>query len=200
MNEIERLIVALEEKKIKYNSDNFLLIEDSKNFEDEIASAFDLKNSESRKNDLQNIINHDLEFVSRSREDISKVILSSSSDVANRIIPAFKYNLLFDLELYNLPNHYDIWKETSSVSDLEGTYGLEFPILVNRINLGNKDFFSYSPESKINYSLGFDLINFINYGNNYFGLLGEYNYTGNQIRIQPINVSFSEGRLIQSLN
>jgi len=200
MNEIERLIFALEEKKIKYNSDNFLLIEDSKNFEDEIASAFDLKNSESRKNDLQNIINHDLEFVSRSREDISKVILSSSSDVANRIIPAFKYNLLFDLELYNLPNHYDIWKETSSVSDLEGTYGLEFPILVNRINLGNKDFFSYSPESKINYSLGFDLINFINYGNNYFGLLGEYNYTGNQIRIQPINVSFSEGRLIQSLN
>ncbi len=200
MNEIERLIVALEEKKIKYNSDNFLLIEDSKNFEDEIASAFDLKNSERRKNDLQNIINHDLEFVSRSREDISKVILSSSSDVANRIIPAFKYNLLFDLELYNLPNHYDIWKETSSVSDLEGTYGLEFPILVNRINLGNKDFFSYSPESKINYSLGFDLINFINYGNNYFGLLGEYNYTGNQIRIQPINVSFSEGRLIQSLN
>ena len=200
MNEIERLIVALEEKKIKYNSDNFLLIEDSKNFEDEIASAFDLKNSESRKNDLQNIINHDLEFVSRSREDISKVILSSSSDVANRIIPAFKYNLLFDLELYNLPNHYDIWKETSSVSDLEGTYGLEFPILVNRINLGNKDFFSYSPESKINYSLGFDLINFINYGNNYFGLLGEYNYMGNQIRIQPINVSFSEGRLIQSLN
>ena len=163
MNEIERLIVALEEKKIKYNSDNFLLIEDSKNFEDEIASAFDLKNSESRKNDLQNIINHDLEFVSRSREDISKVILSSSSDVANRIIPAFKYNLLFDLELYNLPNHFDIWKETSSISDLEGTYGLEFPILVNRINLGNKDFFSYSPESKINYSLGFDLINFINY-------------------------------------
>ena len=57
MNEIERLIVALEEKKIKYNSDNFLLIEDSKNFEDEIASAFDLKNSESRKNDLQNIAN-----------------------------------------------------------------------------------------------------------------------------------------------
>ena len=95
--------------------------------------------------------------------------------------------------------HYDIWKETSSVSDLEGTYGLEFPILVNRINLGNKDSFSYSPESKINYSLGFDLINFINYGNNYFGLLGEYNYTGNQIRIQPINVSFSEGRSIASV-
>ena len=200
INEIEKLILTLKEKEIKYNSDNFLLIEDSRNFEDEIASAFNLINSEKRKNDLQNVINQDLKFVSRSREDISKVILSSSSDVANRIVPAFKYNLLFDLELYNLPNHFDIWKETSSISDLEGTYGLEFPILVNRINLGNRNFFSYSPESKINYSLGFDLINFINYGNNYFGLLGEYYYSKNQIRIQPINVSFSEGRLIQSLN
>ena len=200
INEIEKLILTLKEKEIKYNSDNFLLIEDSRNFEDEIATAFNLKNSEKRKNDLQNIINQDLNFVSRSREDISKVILSSSSDVANRIVPAFKYNLLFDLELYNLPNHFDIWKETSSISDLEGTYGLEFPILVNRINLGNRNFFSYSPESKINYSLGFDLINFVNYGNNYFGLLGEYYYSKNQIRIQPINVSFSQGKLIQSLN
>ena len=200
INEIEKLILTLKEKEIKYNSDNFLLIEDSRNFENEIASAFNLINSEKRKNDLQNVINQDLKFVSRSREDISKVILSSSSSVANRIVPAFKYNLLFDLELYNLTNHFDIWKETSSISDLEGTYGLEFPILVNRINLGNRNFFSYSPESKINYSLGFDLINFVNYGNNYFGLLGEYYYSKNQIRIQPINVSFSQGKLIQSLN
>ena len=200
INEIEKLRFTLKGKEIKYNRDNFLLIEDSKNFEDEIASAFDLKNSEKRRNDLQKTIDQDLKFISRSRKDISKVILSSSSDIANRIIPAFKYNLLFDLEIYNLPNHFDVWKETSSMSDLEGTYGLEFPILVNRINLGNKNFFSYSPESKINYSLGFDLINFINHGNNYFGLLGAYYYSKNQIKIQPINVSFEEGKLIQSLN
>ena len=200
INEIEKLRFALKGKEIKYNPDNFLLIEDSKNFEDEIASAFDLKNSEKRGNDLQKTIGQDLKFISRSRKDISKVFLSSSSDIANRIIPAFKYNLLFDLEIYNLPNHFDVWKETSSMSDLEGTYGLEFPILVNRINLGNKNFFSYSPESKINYSLGFDLINFINRGNNYFGLLGAYYYSKNQIKIQPVNVSFEEGKLIQSLN
>jgi len=200
INEIEKLRFALKGEEIKYNPDNFLLIEDSKNFEDEIASAFDLRNSEKRRNDLQKTIGQDLKFISRSRKDISKVFLSSSSDIANRIIPAFKYNLLFDLEIYNLPNHFDVWKETSSMSDLEGTYGLEFPILVNRINLGNKNFFSYSPESKINYSLGFDLINFINHGNNYFGLLGAYYYSKNQIKIQPINVSFEEGKLIQSLN
>ena len=200
IDEIEKLRFTLKRKEIKFYPDNFLLIEDSKNFEDEIASAFDLKNSEKRRNDLQKTIDQDLKFISRSRKDISKVFLSSSSDIANRIIPAFKYNLLFDLEIYNLPNHFDVWKETSSMSDLEGTYGLEFPILVNRINLGNKNFFSYSPESKINYSLGFDLINFINRGNNYFGLLGAYYYSKNQIKIQPINVSFEEGKLIQSLN
>ena len=101
INEIEKLILTLKEKEIKYNSDNFLLIEDSRNFENEIASAFNLINSEKRKNDLQNVINQDLKFVSRSREDISKVILSSSSDIANRIVPAFKYNLLFNRFLYH---------------------------------------------------------------------------------------------------
>ena len=49
INEIEKLILTLKEKEIKYNSDNFLLIEDSRNFEDEIASAFNLINSEKRK-------------------------------------------------------------------------------------------------------------------------------------------------------
>ena len=49
INEIEKLILTLKEKEIKYNSDNFLLIEDSRNFENEIASAFNLINSEKRK-------------------------------------------------------------------------------------------------------------------------------------------------------
>ena len=49
INEIEKLILTLKEKEIKYNSDNFLLIEDSRNFEDEIASAFNLINSEKKK-------------------------------------------------------------------------------------------------------------------------------------------------------
>ena len=72
INEIEKLILTLKEKEIKYNSDNFLLIEDSRNFENEIASAFNLINSEKRKNDLQNVINQDLKFVSRSEKIFPK--------------------------------------------------------------------------------------------------------------------------------
>jgi len=200
INEIEKLSNTLKSNEISFQNSEFLLIDESNNFENKIAEAFDLNNSKNRKEDLERVINDSLKFVSRSRVDISKVIVSSSSDIANRLIPAFKYNLLFDLEIYNLPNHYDVWKETSSPEDLEGTFGLEYPVLLNRINLGTKDFYSYSPESKINYSLGFDLINFLNYGNGYFGLLGEYNFVNNKIEISPINVSFQKGNFIQSLN
>ena len=200
IDEIEKLVTNLKNNNNYYDTNAFLLIEGTNDFESEIAKVFDIKNSEKRKNNLQRLINKDLKFISRSRKDVKKVIVSSSSDIANRIIPAFKYNLLFDLEIYNLPNHYDVWKETSAPSDLEGTFGLEYPILVNKINLGSKDFFSYSPESKINYSLGFDLINFLNYGNGYFGLLGEYNYKENEVKISPINISFEEGNLVQNLN
>ncbi len=200
IEEIEKLVTILETNNNYYDSDAFILIDGTNDFENEIAKVFNMKNSEQRKNNLQRLIDKDLKFISRSRKDISKVIVSSSSDIANRLIPAFKYNLLFDLEIYNLPNHYDVWNETSSPSDLEGAFGLEYPILINKINLGSQNFFSYSPESKINYSLGFDLINFLNYGNGYFGLLGEYNYKENEVIVRPINVLFKEGNLIQSLN
>ena len=199
IGEIENLVSYLKNNN-NYDSNAFLLIQETNNFENEIAKVFDLENSENRKLNLERLVNKDLKFISRSRKDIKKVIVSSSSDVANRIIPAFKYNLLFDLEIFNLPNHYDVWKETSNPSDFEGTSGLEYPILINKINLGTEGFFSYSPESKINYSLGFDLINFLNYGNGYFGLLGEYNYIENEVKISPINISFQEGKLIQGLN
>ena len=200
IDEIEKLVTNLENNNSYYDTNGFLLIDSTNDFENEIAKVFDIKNSEKRKNNLQRLINKDLKFISRSRKDVKKVIVSSSSDIANRIIPAFKYNLLFDLEIYNLPNHYDVWKETSAPSDFEGTSGFEYPILVNKINLGTERFFSYSPESKINYSLGFDLINFLNYGNGYFGLLGEYNYKENEVKISPINISFEEGNLVQNLN
>ena len=199
IGEIENLVSYLKNNN-NYDPNAFLLIQETNNFENEIAKVFDLENSENRKLNLERLVNKDLKFISRSRKDIKKVIVSSSSDVANRIIPAFKYNLLFDLEIFNLPNHYDVWKETSNPSDFEGTSGLEYPILINKINLGTEGFFSYSPESKINYSLGFDLINFLNYGNGYFGLLGEYNYIENEVKISPINISFQEGKLIQGLN
>ena len=72
--------------------------------------------------------------------------------------------------------------------------------LLNKVNLGAVNFHKYSPEEKIYYSLGFDLINSINYGNGYFGLLGNYHYDGETITIRPLKVSFKAGKVIQELN
>jgi hypothetical protein len=136
----------------------------------------------------------------RYRKDITSVIVSSSSNIAKRIVPAFKYNLLFGIQIYNLPNHFDSWNQTASFDDLEDTQGLEYPILLNKVNLGAVNFYKYSPEEKIYYSLGFDLINSINFGNGYFGLLGNYYYDGQTITIRPLKVSFKAGKVVQELN
>jgi hypothetical protein len=184
----------------KISEDSFALIDGSKNFESQIASLFELSLSQKRKRDLQTEIGNEIKITPRARKDISNVIVSSSSNIANRIVPAFKYNLLFDVEIFNLPNHFDYWNPSSSVDDLNETQGLEYPILLNKINLGSAKFKNYSSEEKIIYSLGFDLINYINSGNGYFGLLGEYSSEGNQIKISPLQVSFKNGEIIQKLN
>lgn len=184
----------------KISEDSFVLINSFKNFENQIASIFELSLSQKRKKDLQKEIGNEIKITPRARKDISKVVVSSSSSIANRIVPAFKYNLLFDIEIYNLPNHFDAWNPNFSLDDLNGTFGLEYPILLNKINLGSSNFETYSSEEKINYALGFDLVNFINNGNDYFGLLGEFFFQANNIEIRPLQVSFKNGEMNQKLN
>jgi len=176
------------------------LIDGFKNFENQIASIFELSLSQKRKRDLQKEIGNEIKITPRARKDISNVVISSSSDIASRVVPALKYNLLFDVEIYNLPNHFDAWNPAVSEKDLDGTFGLEYPILLNKINLGSSNFETYSSEEKINYALGFDLVNFINNGNDYFGLLGEFFFQGNNIEIKPLQVSFKDGEMNQKLN
>jgi hypothetical protein len=200
ISELDRFNKSTELDSKKISEDSFALIDGLKNFENQIASLFELSLSQKRKRDLQREIGNEIIVNPRARKDISNVIVSSSSNIANRIVPAFKYNLLFDVEIYNLHNHCDYWNTTSSVDDLNGTKGLEYPILLNKINLGSANFKNYSSEEKIIYSLGFDLINYISRGNGYFGLLGEYSSEGNEIKIKPLKVSFENGNINQKLN
>lgn len=200
ISELEKFNKNTEIGDKKISEDSFALIDGLKNFENQIASLFELSLSQKRKRDLQKEIGDEIRITPRARKDISSVIVSSSSDIANRIVPAFKYNLLFDIDIFNLPNHFDYWNPTSSVDDLNGTQGLEYPILLNKINLGSAKFKNYSSEEKIIYALGFDLINYISRGNGYFGLLGEYSSEENQIKIKPLKVSFKDGKISQKLN
>ena len=200
ISELEKFNSAFPNIDQKIREKSFILIGGDKNFENQIASIFEITKSQSRKRDLQLTLGRDLKMTPRYRKDITSVIVSSSSNIAKRIVPAFKYNLLFGIQIYNLPNHFDSWNQTASFDDLEDSQGLEYPILLNKVNLGTVNFHKYSPEEKIYYSLGFDLINSINYGNGYFGLLGNYYYDGQNITIRPLKVSFKEGKVTQELN
>lgn len=200
ISELEKFNSAFSNIDQKIREKSFILIGGDKNFENQIASIFEITKSQGRKRDLQLTLGRDLKMTPRYRKDITSVIVSSSSNIAKRIVPAFKYNLLFGIQIYNLPNHFDSWNQTASFDDLEDSQGLEYPILLNKVNLGTVNFHKNSPEEKIYYSLGFDLINSINYGNGYFGLLGNYYYDGQNITIRPLKVSFKEGKVTQELN
>ena len=142
-------------------------------------------------------MNQDLKFVSRKRNDIEAIILSVSSESSKRLLPALKFNLLLNLKIFNMPNHYDSWNNTSSPNDLDFSKGLEFPILVNKINFGDREFSSLSSNQKVVYSLGFDMLGIVN-DQNYFGFLGQYYLKNNKINLKPISLSFFEDKILQS--
>ena len=144
---------------------------------------------------VERILNRNLQFTSRKRQDINSIILSSNSESTKRILPALKFNLLQDIKIFNMPNHFDAWSNSSTPNDLNSSKGLEYPILVNKMNFGDQEFLKLSSDEKIIYSLGFDTLGIIS-DKDYFGFLGQYSARNNKIILQPISVDF-EGDQIQ---
>ena len=137
-----------------------------------------------------------MQFTSRKRQDINSIILSSNSEITKRLLPALKYNLLIDLKIFNMPNHYDTWSNSSTPNDLNSSEGLEYPILVNKVNFGDQDFLKLTSDEKIIYSLGFDTLGIAS-DRNYFGFLGQYTIRNNKISLQPISVDFEKNQIKQ---
>ena len=194
--EIEKFIKFTRENDFFINKENLIFLENNDDFELFIAEIFGIQDSSRRNKDLERILNQDLKFVSRKRNDIKSIILSSNSESSNRLLPALKFNLLMNLEVFNMPNHYDSWNSSSSPTDLDFSTGLEFPILINKINFGDESFSSLSSNEKLVYSLGFDMLGFIN-DQNYFGFLGQYSLRNNEVNFNPISISFLYGEIIQ---
>ena len=113
----------------------------------------------------------------------------SSSEAAKRILPALKFNLLQDIAVFNMPNHYDSWNDSSSPSDLENSQGLEYPILVNKMNFDDDSFNFLNSKEKVIYSLGFDAFGVIN-KKSHFGFLGQHSIENDKVRLEPIKVRF----------
>ena len=173
IEEIEKFQNFAKQNNFLINNNNLILLKENNDFEIFIAEVFGKEDSLRRNRNVEKILNQDLKFVSRKRNDIEAIILSVSSESSKRLLPALKFNLLLNLKIFNMPNHYDSWNNTSSPADLNFSKGLEFPILVNKINFEDKEFSSLSSNQKVVYSLGFDMLGVVN-DQNYFGFLGQY--------------------------
>ena len=197
IEEIEKFHNFAKQNNFLINNNNLILLKENNDFEIFIAEVFGKQDSLRRNRNVEKILNQDLKFVSRKRNDIEAIILSVSSESSKRLLPALKFNLLLNLKIFNMPNHYDSWNNTSSSADLNFSKGLEFPILVNKINFGDKEFSSLSSNQKVVYSLGFDMLGVVN-DQNYFGFLGQYYLKNNKINLKPISLSFFEDKILQS--
>lgn len=196
IEEIEKFIKFTKENDFSINKENLIFLKNNDDFELFIAEVFGIQDSSRRNKDLERILNQDLKFISRKRNDIESIILSSNSESSNRLLPALKFNLLMNLEVFNMPNHYDSWNSSSSTTDLDFSTGLEFPILINKLNFGDKSFSSLSSNEKLVYSLGFDMLGFLN-DQDYFGFLGQYSVKNNEVNFNPISISFLDGEIFQ---
>ena len=197
IEEIEKFHNFAKQNNFLINNNNLILLKENNDFEIFIAEVFGKQDSLRRNRNVEKILNQDLKFISRKRNDIEAIILSVSSESSKRLLPALKFNLLLNLKIFNMPNHYDSWNNTSSTADLNFSKGLEFPILVNKINFGDREFSSLSSNQKVVYSLGFDMLGVVN-DQNYFGFLGQYYFKNNEINLQPISLSFFEDKILQS--
>ena len=197
IEEIEKFHNFAKQNNFLINNNNLILLKENNDFEIFIAEVFGKQDSLRRNRNVEKILNQDLKFISRKRNDIEAIILNVNSESSKRLLPALKFNLLLNLKIFNMPNHYDSWNNTSSTADLNFSKGLEFPILVNKINFGDREFSSLSSNQKVVYSLGFDMLGVVN-DQNYFGFLGQYYFKNNEINLQPISLSFFEDKILQS--
>ena len=196
INAIEKFINFAKQNNLEIQEKNLFLLEKTNDFESIVAQIFEQNRSEIRKRNVESILNRDLEFSTRKRKDLEAIILISSSEAAKRILPALKFNLLQDIDVFNMPNHFDSWNESSSPSDLENSQGLEYPILVNKMNFDDDSFNFLNSKEKVIYSLGFDAFGVVN-KRNHFGFLGQHSIENEKVKIKPIKVRFLRGEIFQ---
>ena len=196
IEEIEKFRLFSEKNSLTIDEENLIYLKNNDDFEVFVSEIFGQRESLKRNRDVERIINRDLQFTSRKRQDINSIILSSNSEITKRFLPALKFNLLIDLKIFNMPNHYDAWSNSSTPNDLNSSQGLEYPILINKVNFGDQDFLKLTSDEKIIYSLGFDTLGITSH-RNYFGFLGQYTIRNNKIYLQPISVDFEKNQIKQ---
>tara|TARA_B100000900_G_scaffold335616_1_gene297191 strand:- start:3422 stop:4555 length:1134 start_codon:yes stop_codon:yes gene_type:complete len=171
---------------------NFFLIKNKSNIEKDISELFEINKSSLRRKELERITQNKIYQSPRFRKDIKQIIIDTNEVKAERIIPAIKFNLIFEPQVYVLPRQLDFWR-VSKKEIASNVKGLEHPILLNKNFLFDENFSKKEIEEKLFYSLGFDSLLYFGKGlnNKFNGLLGQYSKEGNKIFIKPEKIDFS---------
>ena len=129
IEEIEKFRLFSKKNNLAIDEENLIYLKNNDDFEIFVSEIFGQQESLKRNRNVARIINRDLQFTSRKRQDINSIILSSNSEITKRLLPALKYNLLIDLKIFNMPNHYDTWSNSSTPNDLNSSEGLELSLI-----------------------------------------------------------------------
>ena len=172
------------------NNENILSLKNSSDYEQKIADYFEINLSNERVRSLRNVLKEKINFSPRKRRDIDKIFIDALPNETKRIIPAIRYNLIFDAEVLTYPKSLDVWNSELSFSELNKVQGIEYPVLLNRINIFEKIIPVLNINEKIAFSAGFDIFFFgakiRGRSSNVSGLLGRYEIKENFLYSNPL--------------
>ena len=183
------LLISGKNRNLK-NYKRILTLKNDSDYENKIADYFEINLSSERVRSLRNVLKEKISFSSRKRKDIDKIFIDASPNETKRIIPAIRYNLIFDAEILTYPKSIDVWNSELSLSELNKVEGFEYPVLLNRMNIFEKIISQLDVNEKIAFSAGFDIFFFgtkiRGRSSNFPGLLGKYEIKEGFIHFKPL--------------
>ena len=186
----EKSLLIIGKYRNSKNNENTLSLKNSADYEQKIADYFEINLSNERVRSLRNVLKEKINFSPRKRKDIDKIFIDALPNETKRIIPAIRYNLIFDAKILTSPKSLDVWNSELSLSELNKVEGLEYPVLLNRMNIFEKIFPELNVNEKIAFSAGFDIFFFgakiRGRSYNFSGLLGRYEIKENFLYSKPL--------------
>ena len=198
--EEKSLLISGKNRNLKKNK-NILILKNDSDYENKIADYFEINLSSERVRSLRNVLKEKISFSSRKRKDIDKIFIDASPNETKRIIPAIRYNLIFDAEIFTYPKSIDVWNSELSLSEMNKIEGFEYPVLLNRMNIFEKIMPQLDVNEKIAFSAGFDIFFFgtkiRGRSFNFPGLLGKYEIKEGFIHFKPLKFSINSNGVKQ---
>ncbi len=111
-----------------------LAFEDNENLSDDIRKLLRVDTSESRERELHKLLNKNLRFVPRRRQDVDMIFLVANSNQARNIMPSLKFYYANNLPVFATSTIYRGVPETDLDGDLDQIKFVEMPWVLNNLS------------------------------------------------------------------